>query len=237
MFEPTRTILAMTLLASAGTAVPASPADMNADKVEMLPACAMLAIEKNGQFAIISDSGRFIILGTVYEVWAKKELKSIEDARIAAHYIAVDKTNLGYKDLARLTVGNGDKAITMFSDPACGFCNEIIQQAGSSLPERYRLDVLMLPLLSHESAVRTKELLCAEDMVAAWNAGACGDMKTRLEQLPTAQSDLDVISKRPMTAQFLGARNVTFLIRDDGLTRVGKPEDGLRAWIESNRTL
>ncbi|EES7561174.1 DsbC family protein, partial [Escherichia coli] len=48
MFKPTRTILAMTLLALAGTAVAASPADKNADKVVMLPASAMLAIEKNG---------------------------------------------------------------------------------------------------------------------------------------------------------------------------------------------
>ena len=95
----------------------------------------------------------------------------------------------------------------------------------------------MLPLLSQESAIRTKELLCAKDKVAAWKAGASGDMKTPLEQLPTAQCDLDVISKRRMTAQFLGARNVPFLIRDDGLTREGKPEEGLRAWIESNRTL
>ena len=237
MFKPTQTILAMTLLAVACTAVAASPADKNADKVVMLPASAMLAIEKNGKFAIISDTGRFIIQGTVYDVWAKKELKTIEDARIAAHYIPVDKTNLGFKDLAPLTVGNGEKAITMFSDPACGFCKEIIQQARSSLPEGYRLDVLMLPLLSQESAVRTKELLCAKDKVAAWKAGASGDMKTPLEQLPTAQCDLDVISKRRMTAQFLGARNVPFLIRDDGLTREGKPEEGLRAWIESNRTL
>ena len=68
MFKPTRTILAMTLLALAGTAVAASPADKNADKVVMLPASAMLAIEKNGKFAIISDTGRFIIQGTVYDV-------------------------------------------------------------------------------------------------------------------------------------------------------------------------
>lgn len=47
MFKPTRTILAMTLLALAGTAVAASPADKNADKVVMLPASAMLAIEGN----------------------------------------------------------------------------------------------------------------------------------------------------------------------------------------------
>ncbi|TXG98174.1 MAG: DsbC family protein [Nevskiaceae bacterium] len=237
MFTVARTILASSFFVVAGSALAANPVGNNADKVVMLPASAMLAIEKNGKFAVISDTGRFIIQGTVYDVWAKKELKTIEDARIAAHYIPVDKTNLGFKDLAPLTIGNGERAITMFSDPACGFCKEIIQQARSSLPEGYRLDVLMLPLLSQESAARTRELLCAKDKVAAWKAGASGDMKTPLEQVPDAQCDLDVIAKRRMTAQFLGARNVPFLIRDDGLTREGKPEEGLRAWIESNRNL
>ncbi|MFD1690539.1 hypothetical protein ACFSHR_01270 [Azotobacter chroococcum] len=42
-----------------------------------------------------------------------------------------------------------------------------------------------------------------------------------------------MIGKRRLTAQFLGARNVPYLIRDDGLTREGKPAEGLRAWIEA----
>lgn len=238
MSKTTRTILAMSLLAIAGNASAVSNTEeKKSDKVVMLPASAMLAIEKNGKFAVISDTGRFIIQGTVYDVWAQKELKTIDDARIAAKYIPVEKTNLGFKDLAPLTIGNGDKAITMFSDPACGFCKEIIAEARTSLPEGYRLDVLMLPLLSPESALRTKELHCAKDKVAAWKAGASGDMKTRLDQLPASECNTDVIVKRRTTAQFLGARNVPFLIRDDGLTNEGKPHEGLRGWIESNRSL
>lgn len=234
--KPIRTLITAAAFALAGNAV-AQPPENAPDNVVMLPASAMLAIEKNGKFAVISDTGRFIIQGTVYDVWAKKELKTLEDARIAANYIPVDKTDIGFRDLAPLTIGAGSKAITMFSDPACVFCKEIIEQARTSLPEGYRLDVLMLPLLSAESAARTKDLLCAKDKVAAWKAAVAGDLKTPLAQLPAEQCNLDVISKRRITAQFLGARNVPFLIRDDGLTRQGKPEEGLRAWIESNRTL
>ena len=62
-----------------------------------------------------------------------------------------------------------------------------------------------------------------------------GDLTTPLAQKPEGACDVDVIGKRRITAQFLGARNVPFLIRDDGLTREGKPTEGLRAWIENNR--
>ena len=226
------TLLILLALAGPAVAVPPKPSDA----VVMLPAAAMLAIEKNGKLAVISDTGRFILQGRLYDVWAQKELKTLDDARIAAHYIPVDKTDIGFKDLAPLTIGNGDKAITLFSDPACGFCKDLIGQARTSLPEGYRLDVLMLPLLSERSARRTQELLCAEDKVAAWKAAVSGDLNSPLAQLPVEQCAVEVILKRRMTAQFLGARNVPFLIRDDGLTREGLPQEGLRAWIEANRS-
>ncbi|WP_137887502.1 DsbC family protein [Pseudomonas sp. 2FE] len=236
MLKSTRAIISLSLLALACNAFAQDIAQKNADKVVMLPAAGMLAIEKNGKFAIISDTGRFIIQGKVYDTWAQKELTTLEDARIAANYIPVDRANVGFKDLAPMTIGNGDKAVTMFSDPACGYCKEIIAEARSSLPDGYRLDVLMLPVLSKESAIRTKEMLCAEDKVAAWKAGVSGDMTTPLAQLPEGGCNIDIIMKRRTTAQFLGVRNVPFLIRNDGLTHMGKPAEGLRAWIETNRS-
>lgn len=203
--------------------------------VVMLPATAMMAINKNGKFAIISDTGRFIIQGKVYDVWQQKELTTIEDARFAANYIPVDKTNLGFSDLAPLSIGTGSKAITMFSDPACGFCKEIMEEARQSLPEGYRLDVIMIPVLGPQSMVRMREIQCAKDQAQAWKVAVTGDMKTPLEQKDERDCSMEIVAKRRVSAQFLGVRNVPFLIRDDGLTRQGKPAEGLTAWIEQNR--
>ncbi|SIR00728.1 DsbC family protein [Aquipseudomonas alcaligenes] len=203
--------------------------------VVLLPASAMLAINKNGKFAIISDTGRFIIQGKVYDVWQQKELTSIEDARFAANYIPVDKTKLGFSDLSPLSIGTGDKAVTMFSDPACSFCKEIMDEARQSLPQGYRLDVIMLPVLGPESVTRLREITCAKDQAKAWQVAVTGDMKTPLAQKDAADCSMDVVVKRRISAQFLGVRNVPFLIRDDGLTRQGKPAEGLTAWIEQNR--
>ncbi|QCT95510.1 DsbC family protein (plasmid) [Stutzerimonas degradans] len=201
----------------------------------VLPAGGMMAIEKDGKFAVISDNGRFLIQGTIFDTWTQKELKTLQAVKVAAKYIPIDKTKVGFEDLAPMSVGTGSKAITMFSDPACGFCKEVIAEARSSLPEGFRLDVLMLPLLSERSATRTKELHCAQDKAAAWKAGMQGDLTTPLAQKPEGACDVDIIGKRRITAQFLGARNVPFLIRDDGLTHEGKPSQGLRAWIENDR--
>lgn len=234
MFRIKYSALALALLSITGVANSA-PAN-NSDKIVMLPASAIFAVEKDGKFAVITDTGRFIIQGKVYDVWAKKDLNTLEDARQAAQYVPVDKAKMGFGDLAPMTIGRGEKAITMFADPACTYCEQVMEEARKGLPEGYRLDVLMLPLLTPQSGERTKQLLCAEDKVAAWKAGVSGDMKSLLKQKPEGACDISIIAKRRLTAQFLGARNVPFLIRDDGLTHEGKPVEGLRAWIEANRS-
>lgn len=212
------------------------PGSTPSKDIVILPASAMIGIEKNGKFAIISDTGRFLIQGTVFDVWQNKEIKNLDDARYAAQYVPVDRVKTGFADLAPMTIGHGEKAVTMFSDPACGYCKQIMEEARREMPEGYRLDVLELPLLTERSASRTKELLCAEDKVAAWKAGVTGDLDAPLAQKPEGACSLEVIEKRRLTAQFLGARNVPFLIRDDGLTHEGKPTEGLRSWILSNRS-
>ncbi|HHG4593410.1 TPA: DsbC family protein [Pseudomonas aeruginosa] len=223
--------------ASLALAVQAGAVNFQQSKdVVMLPANAMMAIEKNGKFAIISDTGRFIIQGTVFDVWQDKEIKTLDDARFAAQYVPVNRVKMGFSDLAPMSIGHGDKVVTMFADPACTYCKQVMDEARRDLPEGYRLDVLELPLLTERSGPRAKELLCAEDKVAAWKAGVSGDLDTPLVQKPEGACSIDIINKRRLTAQFLGARNVPFLIRDDGLTHEGKPAEGLRAWIESNRS-
>jgi thiol:disulfide interchange protein DsbC len=93
----------------------------------------------------------------------------------------------------------------------------------------------MLPILGPQSMTRTREIHCAKDQAEAWKVAVTGDMKTPLAQKDERDCSMEIVGKRRLTAQFLGARNVPFLIRDDGLTRQGKPDQGLRAWIEQNR--
>ncbi|MCY1462685.1 hypothetical protein D9M71_804870 [compost metagenome] len=93
----------------------------------------------------------------------------------------------------------------------------------------------MLPVLGPESVARLREITCAKDQAKAWQVAVSGDMKTPLAQKDDDDCSMDVVVKRRVSAQFLGVRNVPFLIRDDGLTRQGKPAEGLTAWIEQNR--
>lgn len=228
--------IAAALLTLAGVASHQAVAtDLMNEKVVHLPATAIFATENKGKFAVVTDTGRFIIQGTVYDVWDQKEITTLEEARWAATHIPLHKANVGFDDLQPLSIGTGEKVIYLFSDVQCGYCKGIIDEARAGLPEGYRLDVIMLPLMGPESARRTTEIHCADEPAAAWQVAVKGDMQTPLAQKPTEDCDLTTLQKRMVTAQFIGARNVPFLIREDGLVQQGKPAQGLRAWIQANR--
>ncbi len=228
--------ISATIISLAGFASQqASASDLMNDQVVHLPATAIFATENNGKFAVITDTGRFIIQGTVYDVWDQKEVKTLEDARWASTHIPLHKAKVGFEDLEPFSVGQGDKVINLFVDIQCGFCKEIIAEARNGLPEGYRLDVIMLPLFGPDSTRRATEIHCASDKAAAWQVAVKGDMTTPLKQKPAEDCNNETLTKRMVTAQFIGARSVPFMIRDDGLVQQGKPEQGLRAWLQANR--
>lgn len=218
-------------IALAAFASLSTPVSADAEKpIVHLPATAIFATENNGRFAVITDTGRFIIQGTLYDVWNQREINTVEEARWAATHIPLDKANVGFQDLQPISVGQGEKVVYLFSDIQCGFCKELISEARRGLPEGYRLDVIMLPLLGADSARRTSDIHCATDKAQAWKVAVSGDMRTPLD---VTDCDLTVLDNRMATAQFIGARNVPFLVRDDGLIQQGTPSEGLRAWINN----
>lgn len=233
--DPFRKTLTIGLLSLAGMAGFAPAQQSQSDAIVHLPATAIFATEKDGKFAVITDTGRFIIQGAVYDVWDQKAITSIEEARWAATHIPLNKANVGFDDLAPLRVGSGEKPVYLFSDLQCGFCKQLIDEARKGLPDGYRLEVILLPLLSEQSAKRTAEINCAADKALAWQVAMAGDMTRPLTQKPDQDCDQDTPARRMVTAQFIGARNVPFLIRDDGLIQQGMPQGGLRDWIQSNR--
>lgn len=234
--SPLKKNLIVGLIALAGIGGQHAVAQKENDNVVHLPATAIFATEnKNGRFAVVTDTGRFIMQGTLYDVWDQKEITTIEDARWAATHIPLDKADVRFSDLKPFSIGTGDKVVHLFSDIRCGHCKTIIQEARKSLPADYRMDVIFLPLLGPESTARTAEILCAKNQAEAWKAAMSGDMKTHLEPVAANECDGDTLQKRLVTAQFLGARSVPFLIRDDGLIQEGPPAEGLRNWIQSNR--
>ena len=87
------------------------------DGMVSLPVTGMKAVESNGRIVFMSDSGRFVIDGTLYDAWSKKPLTSLEEIREGGNTLDLSRLGLKMDDLNPLTVGEGKKKVVVFVDP------------------------------------------------------------------------------------------------------------------------
>jgi thiol:disulfide interchange protein DsbC len=84
-------------------------------------------------------------------------------------------------------------------------------------------------LLGDKSRTIVSNLTCAKNQNAAKAQIFSKDFST-LEM--DEGCDLNLITRRMLTAQILGVTALPYLIRDDGLISRGFPQLGLEAWLE-----
>ncbi len=175
----------------------------------------------------MSDSGRFVIDGTLYDAWSKKPLTSLEEIREAGNTLDLSRLGLKMDDLNPLTLGEGKKKVVVFVDPRCPHCHELLKQA-LPLTKEYTFQILPVPVLGPDSERQVRQLGCARDKKAATDALLNGRIGN-LEQDDAC--NLEPMQRTLVTAQILGIQGVPFIVANDGRISRGRPYD-LSAWLE-----
>ncbi len=197
------------------------------DGMVSLPVTGMKAVESNGRIVFMSDSGRFVIDGTLYDAWSKKPLTSLEEIREAGNTLDLGRLGLKMDDLNPLTLGEGKKKVVVFVDPRCPHCHELLKQA-LPLTKEYTFQILPVPVLGPDSERQVRQLGCARDKKAATDALLNGRIGN-LEQDDAC--NLEPMQRTLVTAQILGIQGVPFIVANDGRISRGRPYD-LSAWLE-----
>lgn len=224
--SPLLLALALSPLANAEPATEAT-AIGKIDGMVSLPVTGMKAVESNGRIVFMSDSGRFVIDGTLYDAWSKKALTSLDEIRVAGNTLDLSRLGLNMDDLNPLILGEGDKKVVVFVDPRCPHCHELLKQA-LPLTKEYTFQLLPVPVLGPDSERQVRQLGCAEDRQAALDALVSG----RADGLAQSEScDLEPMQRTLVTAQILGIQGVPFIVANDGRISRGRPYD-LGAWLE-----
>ena len=164
-----------------------------------LPVTGMKAVESNNRIIFMSDSGRFVIDGTLYDAWSKKPLTSLEEIREAGNTLDLSRLGLKMDDLNPLTLGEGKKKVVVFVDPRCPHCHELLKQA-LPLTKEYTFQILPVPVLGPDSERQVRQLGCARDKKAATDALLNGRIGN-LEQDDAC--NLEPMQRTLVTAQIL----------------------------------
>ena len=195
--------------------------------MEPLPVKGLSAIQANGQLMFVSTSGRFILSGQMYDLWTGETIDSLQAAADVSQRVDLEKMMLTPDRLNSISFGEGEADITLFTDPLCDHCNELIEDL-KPYREDFTFHLVVVPALGEDSHEMASHLSCATNRETQLDAL----LSQSLLSLPT---DPDCTSERYemslVAGQLLSVDGVPFLIHDDGRIHRGRPDD-LADWLQ-----
>jgi len=105
----------------------------------------------------------YLFLGSILD---GKTLENLTEERLNK-MTAVKFDELPLKDAIKMVNGTGKRQIAYFADPNCGYCKQF--ERSLTQVKDATVYVFLYPILSEDSAVKSKSLWCAGDRVKAWN--------------------------------------------------------------------
>ena len=200
-----------------------------APSVEYLPITGVIAAEKNGVVKIASANGRFEFKGVVIDRWSDRQIVTLADAKRAMDYIELDGLNVMEKDVLQpYKFGTGKKQVLAFIDPYCPACNKLMEQIQKDSSE-YTFNMVPVGLLGKASQDTVISLSCAKDQEAA---KAQLVTKTFLPLEMDENCELNLTTRRMLSAKILNVQQLPFIVRHDGKVSRGLPANGINAWLE-----
>ena len=207
------------------------------DRIVSLPMDGMRAVaSKDGKIMYMGESGRFVIVGKLYDIWERKPLHTIEEIAHAANHIPVEKFGLTPEGKSVISTGNGKETVTAFVDPLCGWCHKLMEDItkDQSLLENYRFHFYVIPALGDASHMVAKHLFCANasarEKFQAFMKGSDAILALKTKEKCEMAGYNDTL----MTAQLLGVQGVPFVVASDGRFVAGKPQD-VKAFLKGEK--
>lgn len=190
------------------------------------PFSAVTVEGRSGLF-FLSANGRYAIRGEITDLWSGRKLATIDEVRASADRIDMAALEDFWDDLDPFEFGTGSRLVTVFVDPRCPSCADLMGRIDPFLAT-HRFRIVPFPALGQESGRLVRQIACAEDEEAARAA-----VRNHRYETPFAQRgacDLAPLQRRVVTAQILGVAQVPFLIGTDGTVFRGAGP-GLEAWL------
>ncbi len=180
---------------------------------------------KEGITYLISDDGRYVFQGALFDVWNGEQIESIGEMnnltdRVSFNYIGVKPERMFTLDL-----GTGPKDAFVFADPNCSICHKLIRDIRDSklIKKNYRIRIVITPVLKKSSMEKSKKLagLAEKDQVLAVNTF----IENSFDNIKATEDSNDKIDYNLLVAKALSIRNFPYLVNPKGLMHIGIPED------------
>ena len=207
----------------------------NIEGLKALPIHGLNMVKAGGKTFFMSDNGRFVITGTLLDVWNRVAVTELDQVDQIANRIDLSKMKLKIDDLGPATIGTGKAQVVVFVDPRCPYCGKVQKQM-DALKGQYTFKLVAIPVLGPESQSLVVKIGCLLQTPAKDKARDAL-MHQAYDTLPSeidSKCDREPVQRAMVTAKLFGIDGVPFLIAPDGRTFKGAP-DSLSDWL-ANKT-
>ncbi|WP_240224582.1 hypothetical protein [Rheinheimera hassiensis] len=192
--------------------------------IQEMPITKLFFVEAQQGSYLVSSDGRFVIEGVIKDVWHRKTINNLEDARSTER---LPLSNIGFnpeEQLASFTLGNPNvkRQGVIFVDPTSAITLTALQKIKEKA-DTSNWTVVLMPLIGGDSAIdRSRRLWCATDKGGALNDLVYGTSESLSDVVEGCKEDPLVMGM--MLTDLLQIRSLPHLIREDGLKSAGFPE-------------
>jgi thiol:disulfide interchange protein DsbC len=155
------------------------------DEVSKSPMPGLFELRVNGNEIYYTDAdGNFLIKGDLIDTKLRRNLTEERVEKLNA----INFDALPLKDAFTIVRGNGKRKLAVFEDPNCGYCKRF--ERDLQKVNDVTIHLFLLPILSADSAEKSKAVWCAKDKAKAWT-----DLMVRDKPAPAGNCDTSVLTR------------------------------------------
>lgn len=133
------------------------------DEITKTPMDGLYEIRINQSEIFYTDAqGNYIIQGNLIDTRARVDLTEQRMEKLSA----IDFKDLPLKDAFTIVRGNGKRKVAVFEDPNCGYCKRFERDLAKI--DDVTVYVFLYPILSQDSADKSRHIWCAKDKTKAF---------------------------------------------------------------------
>ena len=132
------------------------------DEVRSTPMKGLYEVRIGTDLFYTDAQGNYLIQGELIDTRARRNLTEDRINKLTA----VDFKALPLQDAFTIVRGKGERKLAVFEDPNCGYCKRFEKDMQNV--DNVTVYLFLYPILSPDSAEKSRNIWCAKDRVAAW---------------------------------------------------------------------
>ena len=154
------------------------------DEVRSTPMKGLYEVRIGTDLFYTDAKGNYVIQGELIDTKARRNLTEDRINKLTA----VDFSALPLKDAFTIVRGDGKRKLAVFEDPNCGYCKRFERDMQNV--DNVTVYLFLYPILSPDSAEKSRNIWCAKDKVTAWQ-----DLMVRDKPVSAASCDTSALQR------------------------------------------